>query len=285
MTIPYFDPMRLLWDIVTAAIEGGAGQVTAVVTNFLFSTTDVLGRGGPFTEGAVIAHFQPSAVAVADAALAATVAWGSYLIMFGHGIRTLYSVRILLPRLLLAVVLANFSLPLIQAAIDVNNALCSAVLGIGLKIDPSSLFAFRDLAIGPAPSIFVVGALFVGYGVLGVAYALRYSLLIVLAVTAPLAALMFVLPDTHHYARKWGSLFVSTLLMQPLQLLILQVGLQLDLGSPPWNPARHLFALATLLLAFKVPGALHATSTAGTHAISTVKHFAHVATHGIGHVA
>ena len=26
---------------------------------------DVLGRGGPFTGGAVIAHFQPSAVAVA----------------------------------------------------------------------------------------------------------------------------------------------------------------------------------------------------------------------------
>ena len=189
MTIPYFDPMRLFWDIVTAAIQGGAGQVTAVVTSFLFSTTDVLGPGGPFTGGAVIAHFQPSAVAVADAALAATVAWGSYHIMFGHGIRTLYSVRILLPRLLLAVVLANFSLPLIQAAIDVNNALCSAVLAIGLKIDPSS---------------FVVGALSVGYGVLGVAYALRYSLLIVLAITAPLAGLLFVLPDTHHYDPQMG---------------------------------------------------------------------------------
>ena len=131
----------------------------------------------------------------------------------------------------------------------------------------------------------VMAALVAGSGVLAVAYALRYSLLSVLAITAPLAALLFVLPDTHHYAKKWGSLFVSTLLMQPLQLLILQVGLQLDLGTASWNPGRHLFALATLLLAFKVPGALHATSSVGTHAMTTVKHYAHMVTHGIGHVA
>jgi hypothetical protein len=279
------DPIKWLWDLVTAAIQGSAGDVASVVTHFVFSTTDVLEGGRPFTEGSIIARFQPSAVVLADAALAAAVVWGSYHIMFGHGARSLYSVRILLPRVLLAVVLANFSLPLLQAAIDLNNALCSAVLGIGVSLDPSTFTAIRDLGSGPALSLFVVAALFAGYAVLAIAYALRYSLLIVLAITAPLAALLFVLPDTHHYSRKWGSLFVSTLLMQPLQLLILQVGLQLDLGSAPWNPGRHLFALATLLLAFKVPGALHATSTVGTHALSTLKHYAHLVTHGIGHVA
>ena len=279
------DPVQWLWDVVAAAVQGSAGQVAGIVTNFLFSTRDVLDGGRPFTEGSVIAHFQPSAVVIADAALAAAVIWGSYHIMFGHGIRTLYSVRILLPRLLLAVVLANFSLPLMQAAIDLNNALCSAVLGVGISFDPGFITTFRDLGSGPGLTAIVIAALFAGYAVLAVAYALRYSLLIVLAITAPLAGLLFVLPDTHHYARKWGSLFVSTLLMQPLQLLILQVGLQLDLGTAGWNPGRHLFALATLLLAFKVPGALHATSSVGTHTISTVKHYAHLATHGIGHIA
>jgi len=283
--IPSMDPVKWLWDLVAAAVEGSAGEVTGIVANFLFSTRDVLDGGRPFTEGSVIAHFQPTAVVLADAALAAAVIWGSYQIMFGHGMRTLYSVRILLPRVLLAVVLANFSLPLLQAAIDFNNALCSAVLGIGISFDPGSITAFRDLGSGPGLSAIVVAALFAGYAVLAIAYALRYSLLIVLAITAPLAALLFVLPDTHHYARKWGSLFVSTLFMQPLQLLVLQVGLQLDLGTPAWNPGRHLFALATLLLAFKVPGAIHATSTVGTHAMSTVKHYAHLVTHGIGHVA
>ena len=278
------DPAAWFWQTVVAAVKGSAGEVGSVVGNFLFSTTDVLGQGGPFTGGAVIAQFQPTAVVIADAALVAVVAYGSFHIMWGHGVRTLYSVRVLLPRLLLVVVLANLSLPLFQAAVDVNNALCSAVLGIGIRIDPAKLMRVEDVGSGPALSLAVLAALFAGYGVLGVTYALRYSLLIVLAITAPLAALLVVLPDTHHYAKKWGSLFVSTLLMQPLQLLVLQVGLQLDLGSAPWNPVRHLFALATLLIAFKVPGALHATSTAGTHAMSAVKHYAHLALHGVGHV-
>jgi hypothetical protein len=279
------NPSVWFWQMVTDAIRGSAGDVGALVQDFLFSTTDVLNGGRPFTEGAVIGRFQPAAVAIADAALVAVVAWGGYHIMFGHGMRSLYSVRVLLPRLLLAIVLVNLSLPLLQAAIDVNNALCAAVLGIGISFDPASLLATRDLGSGPALSLAVLAAIFGGYGVLGVAYALRYSLLIVLAITAPLAALLSVLPDTHHYARKWGGLFVSTLLMQPLQLLILQVGLQLDLGSAAWNPVRHVFALATLLLAFKVPGALSATSTAGTHAMSAVKHYAHLALHGVSHIA
>lgn len=280
----FTDPGQWLQELLVSAIRNCAGQVVAVVQGYLLSTTDAF-RGGPFTDGEAIARYQPAVIVVADAALAAVVIWGSYHIMFGHGIRTLYSVRILLPRLLLAIVAANFSKLLFQSAVDVNNALCTAVVQTGVGFDPKVLFEIRDLGTGPALSIFVVAALFAGYGVLAVAYALRYSLLVVLAITAPLAALLFVLPDTHHYSRKWATLFVTTLLMQPLQLLILQVGLDLDLASPSSNPARHLFALATLLLAFKVPGALHSTSTAGTHALSVVKHYAHLATHAAAHIA
>lgn len=280
----FTDPGQWLQELLVSAIRNFAGQVVGVVRGYLLSTTDVF-HGGPFTDGEAIARYQPPVIVVADAALAAVVIWGSYHIMFGHGIRTLYSVRILLPRLLLALVAANFSKLLFQSAVDVNNALCTVVIQTGVGFDPNALFEIRDLGTGPALSLFVVAALFAGYGVLAVAYALRYALLVVLAITAPLAALLFVLPDTHHYSRKWGTLFVTTLLMQPLQLLILQVGLDLDLASPASNPARHLFALATLLLAFKVPGALHATSTAGTHAISVVKHYAHLVTHAAAHVA
>jgi len=279
------DPVAWFWQMVVNAIKGSAGDVSSVVGRFLFSTTDVLGGGRPFTEGSVIARFQPTAVAISDAALAAVVIWACYQVMFSHGMRSLYSIRVLLPRLLLAVVLVNFSLPLIQAAIDVDNALCAAVLAIGVGIDPSQLLDTRDAATGPALGLAVLAALFGGYAVLGVAYVLRYSLLIVLAITAPPAALLFVLPETQHYARKWGALLVSSLLMQPLQLLILQVGLQLDLGTAAVNPARHLFSLATLLLAFKVPGALSATSSAGSHAMTAVKHYAHLAVRGIEHVA
>ena len=279
------DPVGWFWQTLVDAIRLSSGDVTSLVTGFLFSTTDVLGGGRPFTEAAVIGRFQPAVVAVSDAALGAVVIWGCYHIMFAHGIRSLYTVRILLPRLLLAIVLVNFSLPLFQSAVDIANALSSAVLSVGVAFDPRSLFSIRDLGSGPALSLAVVAALFGGYGVLGIAYALRYSLLVMLAITAPLAAILFVLPDTQHFAKKWGELLISALLMQPLQLLVLQVGLQLDLGTAAWNPIRHVFALATLLLAFKVPGALSTTSTAGTHAMTAVKHYAHLALHGVGHVA
>src|SRR5947209_13384162 len=110
------DPVHWFWQTVADAIRLSAGDVTTLLTGFLFSTTDVLGGGGPFTQGSVVARFQPSAVVIADAALGAVVIWGSYHIMFAHGSRSLYTVRVLLPRLLLAVILVNFSLPLLQDA-------------------------------------------------------------------------------------------------------------------------------------------------------------------------
>jgi len=50
------DPVKWLWDLVAAAVEGSAGEVTGIVTNFLFSTRDVLDGGRPFTEGSVVAR-------------------------------------------------------------------------------------------------------------------------------------------------------------------------------------------------------------------------------------
>ena len=43
-----------------------------------------------------------------------------------------------------------------QAAIDINNALCTAVLGIGVSFDPASITAFRDFGSGPALTVIVV---------------------------------------------------------------------------------------------------------------------------------
>jgi len=273
-----FDFGKWLWDAIREAIRADGADVGALISRFILSTTDVL-AGGRFTESEAIRHFEPAALAVADAALVAIVVWASYHVMFAHGMRSLYTVRLLLPRALLAILLAHFAMPLMQGGIDLNNALCDVVVGIGTGFNPAAALTVTDLGTGPTLGLFVTAVLFCGYGVFAVAYVVRYSLLIVLAITAPLAAILFVLPDTHHYARRWGSLFVSTLLMQPLQLLILEVGLQLESGGIRVNPLRHFFALASLLIAFKVPGALHATSTAGTHALSLAKHYAHVFTH------
>jgi len=82
----------------------------------------------------------------------------------------------------------------------------------------------------------------------------RYAILIVLAITAPIAGLLFALPETHHMSKMWASHFMTNLFMQPIQLFVLSVGFALEKDGA--TPVHHLFALASLLIVFKVPGAL-----------------------------
>jgi len=112
------------------------------------------------------------------------------------------------------------------------------------------------------------GALAGAYDVLAIAYLVRYAILIVLAITAPLAGLLFTLPETHHWSKVWASHFVTNLLMQPAQLFVLAIGFALENSGR--TPVHHLFALAALLIVFKVPGALGGTEKVAHKLQSTV---------------
>jgi len=236
------------------------------IPSLIITTVDVHGSGGPFTGDPTIRLFQPKIQALADAALVLVAMWAFYRIMWGHGVFSQYTVRIMLPRLGAAAALINFSPQVFQAAVDMNNVLAASVVDIfgRLSFTDEILHTLNENLPFPFVSPLISVIIAAGYLVLGLAYVVRYALLVLLAILAPGAALLMVLPDTHHYAREWASLFVTTLLMQPLQLLILAIGLELEFtGTNPWS---HGFALATLWLCFKVPGALHSVSSIGTHA-------------------
>lgn len=254
-----------------------AGAVPSLITR----TVDARGQGGPFVGDATIRLFEPKVQALADAALVLIAMYAFYRVMWGHGMFSQYTARVMLPRLAVAGALINLAPQLFQAAVDLENALAASVLSTYGEV------AFRegiahwatDDVVFPALAPLVALCLLAGFVVLAFAYVVRYALLVLLAVLAPAAALLMVLPDTHHYAREWMSLVVTTLLMQPLQLLILAVGLQLEMtGDTIW---RHGFALASLWLCYKVPGALHSASTIGTHASGMarrhVMHLVHAA--------
>jgi len=245
-----------------------ASQESIVVSfqNLVLVTKDPL-YGGSFTSLPTIRSFEWAVQAIADTALVGVALWSGYRIMWAHGLHNRHTLRILLPRLLLAVVLVNFALPLLQLVIDANNVLCDSVTRATWAQVWSAVLADLRLDPGlPGLSVLTTGALFAGYLVLALAYVVRFALLVLLAILSPLAALFFVLQETQHYAREWAALFVSSLLMQPLQLLILAVGFGLD-ASGHW-PIRHAFALAALFISFKVPGSLHSAASAGTHAAS-----------------
>jgi hypothetical protein len=250
----------LLWPlahpekIVASLLEGSLGLLLKVWFGFILRTTD-FETGGDFVSNVTIHRFEPAVQLVANSALVLVVIVACYKLMWGHGVRSQYTVRILLPRLMMGTLLINFSLPLFQLAVQASNAACGAIQSFGTIPNWNTWWDnYRLDQTHGVWQFITTGALVAGYDVLAIAYLVRYAILIVLAITAPIAGLLFTLPDTHYLAKHWASLFVTNLLMQPAQLFVLAIGFGLENGGH--TPVHHLFALAALLIVFKVPGAL-----------------------------
>ncbi len=252
--------VALIWpflhfnQVIAALLNDSLGLLLRFWFRFLWKTTD-FPTGGDFTKNATIVQFEPAVQLLANSLLTLVAVWASYRIMWGHGVRSQFTARILLPRLFMGAVLINFSLPMFQAVVVANNTVCDVIKDIGLIPDADTWRA--TFSVDPADGVLQVittGLLALGFDVLAIAYLIRYTVLILLAITAPLAGLLFVLPETNHLAKLWRKLFVTNLFMQPVQLFVLAIGFALE--STPSTPVHHLFALASLLVVFKVPGAM-----------------------------
>src|SRR5579859_2252205 len=275
----------ILWPIahpnlvVLALLHNTLGLVLNVWFRFILSTHD-FETGGDFVNSATIERFEPKVQLIANAALVLIAVWASYRIMWGHGVHSQYSARILLPRLVMGAVLINFALPLFQVVVEANNTICDAIRSFGTVADPSTwLQSLVRNPVDGAWEIITTGVLAGGFDILAIAYLVRYAILIVLAITAPVAALFFMLPETHHVWKMWFSHFITNLFMQPAQLFVLSIGFALENNG--LTPLRHLFALASLLIVFKVPGAIGGSEKAAHKLESTVHTaFRHI-THAI----
>src|SRR5256885_559604 len=255
--------------VLARILDDSIGLLLKVWFNFVLTTTDIE-KGGDFVAGSAILRFEPKIQIAADAALILIAVWASYRIMWGHGLFTQYTARILLPRLLMAVLLINFALPLFQMVVDATNVISSTMQTFNTYDDLTSFATeFKHNPNAGTWEIVTTGALAGGYGVLAIAYLMRYAILIVLAITAPMAALLFMLPETSHLSKMWMSHFATNIFMQPAQLFVLSVGFALERNGI--TPMHHLFALASLLIAFKVPGAMGGAEKAA-HKIQSVLH-------------
>jgi len=265
--------------IIATLLEDSLGLLLKVWFGFILRTTD-FETGRDFTTNVTIHRFEPSMQLVANAALILVVVWASYRLMWGTGVRNQYAARQLLPRLLMGTLLINFSMPLFQVVVEASNVACDAIQSFGTIPDWKTWWSNYSLdQTHGVWQVITTGALVVGYDILAVAYLVRYAILIVLAITAPIAGLLYTLPDTHHLAKHWTSLFLTNLLMQPAQLFVLAIGFALETGGH--TPVHHLFALASLLIVFKVPGALgsaektaHKLESALTAGLKGLRHMA-----------
>lgn len=261
--------------VLARILDDSIGLLLKVWFKFILSTTD-FETGRDFVVSSTIQRFEPKVQVVADAALVVIAVWVSYRIMWGHGLFTQYTARIMLPRLLMAAVLINFALPLFQMGVDAANAVSVTMQTFNTYDDLTSFATeFQHNPSAGTWEIVTTAALALGYGVLAIAYLMRYAVLIVLAITAPIAALLFMLPETHHISKMWMSQFATNVVMQPAQLFVLSVGFALERTGV--SPVHHLFALASLLIVFKVPGAMGGTEKAA-HKLQSILHsgFTHV---------
>ena len=261
--------------VLARLLNDSVGLLLNVWFKFILSTTD-FETGGDFVNSAAIQRFEPKVQLVANAALVLIALWASYRIMWGHGLFTQYTARILLPRLFMAAVLINFALPMFQMGVGAANTMSQAVQTFSTHDDLSTLGAgIMHNANEGTWEVITTGALAAGYGVLAISYLVRYAVLIVLAITAPFAALFFMLPETHHLSKMWVSHFTTNLFMQPAQLFVLSIGFALEHDGV--SPVHHLFALASLLVVFKVPGAMGGTEKAA-HKLESIVHasFVHI---------
>lgn len=194
--------------------------------------------------------------ALVNVGLAVIVMWGGFNVMVKEHTRSPYhEVMELLPRVILGALAANLTLEFSRALIDGNNAISAAVGQVGLpgydQATPSQegvALIFTALAYGIVAILLVFQML------------MRLALLDMLIVLAPVAALLWVLPQTQGWARWWADLFPITVFQQAIQVMVLRLGSALMVELTPGSLSNALLTLllgiAVCWLTLKVPSLL-----------------------------
>jgi hypothetical protein len=261
------DPGAWLRDVVAqivasflgGLISGIGGAISSFPNDvdFLLRTPERLSY-----QNNTVQQFAAASRVLANALLALVALVGGFNIMFRPYLGSSYASALeFLPRFLLGAILVNTAGWWVQLAIDVNNALCG-VFGAG---PPPNLA--DSLGRSMLPTELLIGLIYVVMGLLLVLQQLmRLALVDVLVILAPLAALLWILPQTHGWGRLWGTLFVGTVFAQTVQVLALRLGFNLTTDIPPATGSgliQPLLGIAVLALALKIPGLMRRGSGGG----------------------
>jgi hypothetical protein len=265
-------------------------DMVGVLDRFLFRTVDPTVSGNrPITANPNLANLNLGLAFAVDALIGLVILFTSLRSVFEHSMRSRYDLKAILPRVLLAVVLAHGSLLFMQMAIDLNNALDGVALSLGGPLNADTLPWSASLApetiarLITGQDVFqavLIVALVVAMVILVLAYVIRTALLNILIVTAPLAALLTVMPDTRSHARTWLRLFTGTVFMQVVQLIILRVAVTTEFDSTG-GLITTVYALATLWLLLKVPGAMNTSTHLESKAHTMLHGFERSAKHAL----
>lgn len=179
-----------------------------------------------------------------------------------------YRLKLIAPRIILAGFAAIFALPLCQVFINMAHVASISILGMfqpeeaGLVqtlVDPirfiwGGLITPDQVIIGPFSFILLLFAL-IGFVFLAIFYVIRRAGLIVLAILAPLAFVLWIDDSTRTYTTLWAKAFFSLVFVEVIHALIVVIFFQ-TLFSKNDILANIMYCYALLYLLYKIPSVL-----------------------------
>ncbi len=174
----------------------------------------------------------------------------------GGGLIDAYSIRKILPRILIAAILINLSIYIVGALVDITNIFgqgiyslltapfgsslsihLSSATGITLGLGFASAVGIGVVATTVATTIFaksgksmldvIIGLLFmiglpVLMAVLGVLVTIIFRIAIIyfLTIISPIAFVLYILPNTEQYFKKWWKVLMEALLVYPIVFIV-----------------------------------------------------------------
>jgi hypothetical protein len=247
----------------TNLINDVRDSVAGTVETYLLSTHDLSTlTPRPLTEEPALQAMFHLTLAMADLLLVLIFTWAFLRSQWEHSFRAHYTLKVILPRAMAAVVMAHFGLLFGQMAIDLNNAMVHAVwtqpFPGGSPRFPW-MFAMNSAFGQPLFQIVIRLAIAVMLVIVALTYVVRFALLAVLLGVSPLAAICMILPETKRYAQSWLRVFLLTVFMQFGQVLVLRFA-SLFADEVGGRPIEALYGVAVLYLLIKVPGLMNASA-------------------------
>jgi hypothetical protein len=198
---------------------------------------------------------------VADALFVLAVLAVAVLVMSKGAFETSYTIKQLLPRLVLALLLSNASLAICGALIRLDNALVTALVGNGAATTAwsglTNAFSSSSGATDVLLALVAIAAAVLAV-LLVVVYLARDLLLLLLTVLAPLALLAQSLPVLDELARVWWRGYCALLFLQVGHAVLVTLGVRLAtntawLGTPASALISGLVVATLLYLMVKLP--------------------------------
>jgi hypothetical protein len=249
-------------DALTAATLAALNWVLGLLSATMFASPDV-------TALPQVAGVAGRAQLVANACMVLVVMVVGVLAMTHGTVQERYSLKELLPRMVIGFCAANLATPIVRAALTGANAVTEAMVGDRLAgQDPLTQIRRITLDVTTDPAMFLL-ALVLRELVMWMLVLLvitwlgRLSVLLVVAGTGPVALVCHALPQTEVVARLWWRSLAGCLAVQVLQAVTLHLAVAtllsdtslpaLGLPHDPTGLLNLLIACFLLWLVIRIP--------------------------------